>query len=801
MKIDRILLRQIRMPLVHPFETSFGRTTERSIILVEVLAGGLSGWGEVTCGEGPFFNEEWTDGAWLLLRDWIGPRAVGREFASASEFGRLMPAIRGHQMTKGGLECAVWDLEARMAGQPLYRQIGGGARQEIPCGVSIGLQGSDGELLDRISAELAAGYQRIKIKIKPGRDVEMTALVREKFPRIKLMADANSAYTLGDAGRLKELDDFYLMMIEQPLAWDDIIDHATLQKQLETPICLDECIRSVRHAEQAIRLGACRILNIKLGRVGGFAGAKAVHDIAARAGVPVWCGGMLESGIGRAHNIALSTLENFVLPGDVSASKRYWERDIIHPPVEVSGQGTIHVSEGLGLGYEIDRELIEKLTVRREEIVCSTIGFGQLLKQNRNYRVTWIGQVVSEIGDNFNTLAVFSLALTNTNSGLIISGIMIARALPVLLSGPIAGVLLDRMDRKHLMIASDLIRAVVGFLFIFALRPEDTWALFVLSFLLMFASPFFTSGRASILPTITSKEELHTANSLTRTTQWTAVTLGALLGGVAAMQFGYRIAFVFNALSFLFSAACISRLQAPKGFKVVRRAMTEARVLQPFQEYVEGLKYMRSVPLLMAIALVHMGWATGGGAAQILFTLFGEVVYPYGPAGMGMIWGCAGVGLVIGGTYANRVGANLTFDRYKRLVVIVFSIHGLSYVAFSQTRPFWLVLVFIAMSRFGMGVASILNMTLLLRHVPDEFRGRVFATLETLVWGTMMVSMALTGLATEYLGPRTIGTIAGMLGCSTAVIWLVAEWRGMLVEPEPLGIAKEEVEVHGEPGI
>ncbi len=431
----------------------------------------------------------------------------------------------------------------------------------------------------------------------------------------------------------------------------------------------------------------------------------------------------------------------------------------------------------------------------------SRVGFRQLLKQNRNYRYTWIGQIVSEIGDHFNTIAVFSLVLHNTNSGLLVSAVMIARALPIILAGPLAGVMLDRMDRKHLMIASDLIRGMVAVLFMFAVHPGETWKLFILSFLLMFASPFFTSGRASILPTITNEDELHAANSLTKTTQWTAVTLGALLGGVSAMQFGYRWAFVFNAISFFISAICIAQLKAPRGFRAARKAMTEASVLRPFQDYVEGLRYMRSVPLILTIALVHVGWASGGGAAQILFTLFGEVVYPYGPAGMGVIWGCAGLGLVIGGTWANRIGGKLPFEGYKRIIVVVFLIHGLSYIAFSQTRPFLLVLVFIAMSRFGMGVASILNMTLLLRHVPDEFRGRVFATLETLVWGTMMISMALTGLATERYDPRTIGTVAGILSCSTAVVWTVAGWRGMLVEPEPVGVPAEAVEIHGEPGV
>ena len=368
LRIERITLRQLRMPLVHFFETSFGRTTHRILTLVEVTSGGVSGWGEVTCGERPFFNEEWAEGAFLLLRDLMGPAVVGREVSSAAEFHKMLPPVRGHLMTKGGLECAVWDLEARLEGVPLWKKIGGGARREIPCGVSIGIQDTVAQLLEKIQTELEAGYQRIKVKIKPGWDVEVLGRIRAKFPEIRLSADANSAYTLSDATHLKQLDAFRLMMIEQPLAWDDIIDHAELQRQLATPVCLDECIRGARHAEQAIRLGACRVINIKLGRVGGFAGARAVHDAAERAGIPVWCGGMLESGVGRAHNIALSSLENFTLPGDVSASKRYWERDIIDPPVEVTPEGTIRLREGPGFGYELDLDYIERLTFRRAEI-------------------------------------------------------------------------------------------------------------------------------------------------------------------------------------------------------------------------------------------------------------------------------------------------------------------------------------------------------------------------------------------------------------------------------------------------
>jgi len=368
MRIERLVLRQIRMPLVHFFETSFGRTTTRDIVLVEVVSNGVSGWGEVTAGENPFYNEEWTTSAWLIVRDYVAPRVLHRELTSAEEVASLTEHIRGHRMARGGVEAAVWDLEARLKGLPLWRHIGGGARQEIPCGVSIGIQDSMEQLLDKIACELEAGYQRIKIKIKPGWDVDVIARVRERFPAIKLMADANSAYSLADADRLKQLDRFYLMMIEQPLDHDDIIDHAALQAKLDTPICLDECIRSARHAEQAIRLRACGIINIKLGRVGGFREARRVHDAAQAAGIPVWCGGMLESGVGRAHNIALSTLPNFLLPGDVSASRRYWSRDVIAPPVETTPRGTILVRDAPGFGYELDQEFIRQITVREETI-------------------------------------------------------------------------------------------------------------------------------------------------------------------------------------------------------------------------------------------------------------------------------------------------------------------------------------------------------------------------------------------------------------------------------------------------
>jgi o-succinylbenzoate synthase len=365
-RVEQIKLRHIKMPLVHFFETSFSRTYERDIILVEVVSNGVSGWGEVTAGENPFYNEEWTGSIWPLLEHYIAPRILNVDFASAQDVYPRLQHIRGHNMTKGGLEAAVWDLQARLNGNPLWKEIGEGARREIACGVSIGIQDSVTQLLEKIETELAAGYRRIKMKIKPGWDVDVIRDVRKRFPGILLMADANSAYTLRDRDHLRRLDEFNLMMIEQPLAHDDIIDHAALQASLRTPICLDECIRSAHHAEQAIQMKACGIINIKLGRVGGFAEAKRVHDVCQASSIPVWCGGMLESGVGRAHNIALSTLPNFILPGDVSASKRYWKRDIVEPAIEVSKRGTITLTDEPGFGYELDSRFLEQVTVRVE---------------------------------------------------------------------------------------------------------------------------------------------------------------------------------------------------------------------------------------------------------------------------------------------------------------------------------------------------------------------------------------------------------------------------------------------------
>ena len=365
MKIEQIELLEIRMPLVHFFETSFGRTTDRRIVLLHARADGLEGWGEVTCGEMPFYSYETPGTAWHVLRDFLIPWALEKSWDSPADLAERFRPVRGHSMAKAALENALWDIDAQSKGVSLAELLGG-AQEEIACGVSIGIQDSPEQLLEKIRTEVTAGYQRIKVKIRPGWDVDILETIRKEFPDIKLMADANSAYTLADIEHLKLLDRFDLMMVEQPLGWDDIVDHAQLQRELKTPICLDESIHSADDARKAIDLGACQIINIKLGRVGGHSAARKLHDLCLARKVPVWCGGMLESGIGRAHNIAMSTLPGFILPGDVSASRRYWSQDIIDPEVTVSANGTISSPRKPGLGYVPNLARIQKLTARKE---------------------------------------------------------------------------------------------------------------------------------------------------------------------------------------------------------------------------------------------------------------------------------------------------------------------------------------------------------------------------------------------------------------------------------------------------
>jgi len=353
------------MPLVTPFETSMDRTTERRFILVEAKVDASTGWGECVASENPSYSSETVETAWHILKNFLWPLMRGRDFKSAADVWDMLEWVRGHNMAKASLEAAIWDAEAKQKGFPLWKLLGG-ERKEIASGVSVGIKATLEELVRAVKVELEAGYQRIKIKIKPGKDIQQVQLLRKEFPNLKLMVDANSAYRSVDFPLLKELEKFYLMMIEQPLGWDDLYGHVALQKQLQTPICLDECIHTEEHAKAAIELGACRIVNIKMGRVGGHTIAKRIHDLCEKSEVPVWCGGMLESGIGRAHNIALSTLSNFTLPGDVTASKRYWAEDIIEPEVVVSPRGTIEVPSGPGIGYAPRHDRIEKLTIRKE---------------------------------------------------------------------------------------------------------------------------------------------------------------------------------------------------------------------------------------------------------------------------------------------------------------------------------------------------------------------------------------------------------------------------------------------------
>jgi O-succinylbenzoate synthase len=366
-RIERIELRLLHLPLVRHFETSFGRTIDRQFILVTVEDSGAVGIGECVADANPYYSAETTRTAWHIIAEFIAPIVLGRQFDHPRDiFGALGP-IRGHNMAKAAVEMAAWDLFAQQEGQPLASVLGG-ARTSIESGVSIGIQDSLDELVERVRVEREAGYRRVKIKIKPGWDVDAVARVREACGDVPLMVDANAAYTVNDAAHLAALDRFGLMMVEQPLDYDDLRDHATLQRRLSTPICLDESIHSVRAAEDAIALGACRIINIKPGRVGGHGPSIQLHDLAARHGVPVWHGGMLESGIGRAHNIHLSTLSNFTLPGDVAASRRYYAPDVIDPEIEVAPDGTIAVPTGPGIGVQVVADRVAAATRERLEL-------------------------------------------------------------------------------------------------------------------------------------------------------------------------------------------------------------------------------------------------------------------------------------------------------------------------------------------------------------------------------------------------------------------------------------------------
>lgn len=367
MRIDRLELRLVRLPLVRFFETSFGRVHDRTFIVVTAHGDGEAGYGECVADAAPYYSGETTETAWHVIERFIAPRVLGVAFAHPREVYPALRAIRGHQMAKAAVEMAAWDLYARQQGVPLAAALGG-TRSAIAAGVSIGIQDSLDELVERIRIELAAGYRRIKIKIKPGWDVAAVETVRAAVGSIPLMVDANAAYRLEDAAHLAELDRFDLMMIEQPLDYDDLTDHARLQRHLRTPICLDESIHSAKAAADALELGACRIINIKPGRVGGLAESIRLHDLCAARGVPVWHGGMLESGIGRAHNLHLSSLPNFSLPGDVAASRRYYAPDLVEPPIEVRPDGTIPVPEGRGIGVTIVAERLARATERQLDL-------------------------------------------------------------------------------------------------------------------------------------------------------------------------------------------------------------------------------------------------------------------------------------------------------------------------------------------------------------------------------------------------------------------------------------------------
>jgi O-succinylbenzoate synthase len=366
MKIDRIEMFMLRLPFVHFFETSFGRAYDRTFILTRVEAGGIAGWGEGAAEERPLYSGETTETSWQVMKEFLVPLIFEKNVAGPEDFAREASVYRGNRMAKAGLELALWDLKAKAAGVPLSKLLGG-VRPEIEAGVSCGIEDSLPDLVARVGAYLEQGYRRIKIKIKPGWDIEACAAVREKYPDILLQVDANGAYKIDDMDRLAGLDAFRLLLVEQPFAPYDLWDHAKLQKRMKTPLCLDESILSADTARAAIEMGSCRIINIKVGRVGGPVEALKIHDLCRKAGVPVWCGGMLESGIGRAHNLHLASLPNFTLPHDLSASRRYYKEDIIDPFIELSGPGKIRVPEGPGIGVNPVAGRIEKATVRREE--------------------------------------------------------------------------------------------------------------------------------------------------------------------------------------------------------------------------------------------------------------------------------------------------------------------------------------------------------------------------------------------------------------------------------------------------
>lgn len=366
-KIDRVELRQIRLPYVQPFETAGGRDDEKDGVLVRAWADGLSGWGECAVSMTPFYIEETVETAWPILTRFLVPRVLGRPFTQPGEIAAWLRPIRRHRSAKSGLEAAAWDLYAQARGISLAQALGG-TRASVAVGMSVGIEPTIDATLHRVETWLARGYQRIKVKIKPGWDVDLVAAIRKRFGSIPLQVDANAAYALSDASRLQALDAYALAMIEQPLDADDIVDHAALQRELRTPICLDESIGSADDARRALDLGACRIINVKAARMGGLSEARRCHELCRERGIPVWCGGLLETGIGRAANIALASLPGFTLPADMGASRRYFHEDLIDPEVEVEPDGTVRVPSSPGLGFAVRELAVAKYTVRAETL-------------------------------------------------------------------------------------------------------------------------------------------------------------------------------------------------------------------------------------------------------------------------------------------------------------------------------------------------------------------------------------------------------------------------------------------------
>src|SRR5574341_303432 len=364
MRIERIEQRIIQMPLKYPFETSFSRVSAMDKIIVAVYSDGLIGYGESPVDTDPYYCYETIDTCWHIQQDFLIPTLLKHDIERASDVPQLLARVRGHPMAKAGLEFALWDLEAQRAGVSLSNMLGG-VREKIDSGVSIGIEETAEQVLERIAMHLKEGYRRIKIKIKPGKDIKIVKRIRQQYPDILLMVDANSAYLLRDTAILQALDHFNLLMIEQPLAYDDIIEHAELQRQLQTPICLDESIHSTGRAREALTLGSCRIINIKPARVGGLTTAREIHDLCQEQNIPVWCGGMLESGVGRALNLALASLPNFTLPGDISATSRYWEQDITEEEFVLNSDGTIKVPQGPGIGVSVMSDRLDKVTIKK----------------------------------------------------------------------------------------------------------------------------------------------------------------------------------------------------------------------------------------------------------------------------------------------------------------------------------------------------------------------------------------------------------------------------------------------------